>query len=80
MKILQTNCHFNKAILKENGYYFSNPSDVKNILDTIKKNDNLQLVQNNFDAIENEFNWDKINGEYLHSSFEFFLFPGGFLN
>jgi hypothetical protein len=25
----------------------------------------LQLVQNNFDAIENEFNWDKINGEYL---------------
>ncbi len=57
--------HFNKAILKENGYYFSNPSDVKNILDTIKKNDNLQLVQNNFDAIENEFNWDKINGEYL---------------
>jgi len=57
--------HFNKAILKENGYYFSNPADVKNILDTIKKNDNLQLVQNNFDAIENEFNWDKINGEYL---------------
>lgn len=57
--------HFNKAILKENGYYFSNPADVKNILDTIKKNDNLQLVQNNFNAIENEFNWDKINGEYL---------------
>ena len=57
--------HFNKAILKENGYYFSNSEEVKNILDTIKKNDNLQLVQNNFDAIENEFNWDKINGEYL---------------
>ena len=57
--------HFNKAILKENGYYFSNPQEVKNILETIKKNDNLQLVQNNFDAIENEFNWDKINGEYL---------------
>jgi hypothetical protein len=27
--------HFNKAILKENGYYFSNPADVKNILDKI---------------------------------------------
>jgi len=63
--IIAHNNHFNKAILKENGYYFSNPTDVKNILDTIKKNDNLQLVQNNFDAIENEFNWDKINGEYL---------------
>ena len=63
--IIAHNNHFNKAILKENGYYFSNPTDVKNILDTIKKNDNLQLVQNNFDAIENEFNWYKINGEYL---------------
>ena len=56
---------FNKAILKENGHYFSNPNEVKNILNTIKKNDNLQLVQNNFDAIVNEYNWDKINGEYL---------------
>jgi glycosyltransferase involved in cell wall biosynthesis len=63
--IVAHNNHFNKAILKENGYYFSNPQEVKNILETIKKNDNLQLVQNNFDAIENEFNWDKINGEYL---------------
>ena len=63
--VIAHNNHFNKAILKENGYYFSNPQEVKNILETIKKNDNLQLVQNNFDAIENEFNWDKINGEYL---------------
>ena len=63
--IVAHNNDFNKAILKENGYYFSNPHEVKNILETIKKNDNLQLVQNNFDAIENEFNWDKINGEYL---------------
>ena len=63
--VIAHNNHFNKAILKENGCYFSNPQEVKNILETIKKNDNLQLVQNNFDAIENEFNWDKINGEYL---------------
>ncbi len=63
--VIAHNNHFNKAILKENGCYFSNPQEVKNILETIKKNDNLQLVQNNFEAIENEFNWDKINGEYL---------------
>ena len=56
---------FNKGILKENSHYFSNAKEVKNILNTIKKNDNLQLVQNNFDAIVNEFNWEKINGEYL---------------
>ncbi|WP_162126803.1 DUF1972 domain-containing protein [Flavobacterium phycosphaerae] len=56
---------FNKGVLKENGYYFSSSNDVKNILKTIKKNDNLQLVQNNVDAIINEFNWEKINGKYL---------------
>lgn len=56
---------FNKGILKDNGYYFSNSEEVKIILNTIKKNDNLHLVQNNFDAIVNEYNWDKINGEYL---------------
>jgi hypothetical protein len=38
---------------------------LKNILNTIKKNDNLPLIQIFFDAIVNEFNWKKINGEYL---------------
>ena len=64
--VIANNNDFNKAILKENAHYFSNPKEVKNILDTIKKSDNLQLVQNNFDAIVNEYNWEKINGEYLH--------------
>lgn len=63
--VIAHNNDFNKGILKKNGYYFSNPFEVKNILNTIKKNDNLRLVQNNFDAIVNEFNWEKINGEYL---------------
>ena len=63
--VIAHNNDFNKGILKENSYYFSNPVEVKNILNTIKKNDNLRLVQNNFEAIVNEFNWEKINGEYL---------------
>lgn len=63
--VIAHNNDFNKGILKENSYYFSNPDEVKNILNTIKKSDNLRLVQNNFDAIVNEFNWEKINGEYL---------------
>jgi glycosyltransferase involved in cell wall biosynthesis len=63
--IVAHNNDFNQGILKENAYYFSNPIEVKNILNTIKKSDNLQLVQNNFDAIVNDFNWEKINGEYL---------------
>jgi glycosyltransferase involved in cell wall biosynthesis len=63
--IIAHNNHFNKAILKENGYYFSNPIEVKNILSRVKKSDNLTFIQNNFEAIENEFNWNKINGAYL---------------
>ncbi len=59
------NNDFNKGILKENAYYFSNALEVKNILNKNKKNDNLQFIQNNFDAIVNDFNWNKINGEYL---------------
>ena len=63
--IVAHNNDFNKGILQENGYYFSNPEEVKNILNKIKKNDNLQMVQNNYEAIVNQFNWNKINGEYL---------------
>lgn len=59
------NNDFNKGILKENGFYFSNPHEVKNILKTIRKNDNLHVVENNYKAIVNDFNWGKINGEYL---------------
>ena len=56
---------FNKAILKENAYYFSNSEDVKNLTVSTKKNDNLQFIENNFLAIAQEFNWDLINGQYL---------------
>ena len=56
---------FNKAILNENAYYFSSAEEVKNLTLKIKKNDNLHLIENNFNAIESEFNWDKINGKYL---------------
>jgi len=56
---------FNKGVLKENALYFSNPEEVKNILLTIKKNNNLHFVRNNFESIVEEFNWDKINGKYL---------------
>ena len=59
------NNDFNKGVLKDNAVYFSNAKEVEKILKTFKKNDNLQLIQNNFEAIKNEFNWEKINGQYL---------------
>ena len=59
------NNDFNRGVLKENAFYFSNPQEVKNLLGTVRKNDNLQFVAQNFKAIENDFNWEKINGAYL---------------
>ena len=56
---------FNKSILKQNGFYFSTAFEVKTIVETIKKNDNLAQVERNFEAIKTHFNWNKINGEYL---------------
>ena len=63
--IIAHNNDFNKGVLKENAYYFSNPSEVKKILNTIKKSDNLHFIKNNYQAIANDFNWEKINGDYL---------------
>ena len=63
--ILAHNNDFNKGVLKDNAYYFGNAAEVKNLLGSIKKNDNLQLVENNYKAIEDDFNWAKINGAYL---------------
>ncbi|AWA31374.1 glycosyltransferase family 1 protein [Flavobacterium magnum] len=56
---------FNRGVLGDNAAYFSDPAQVKNILQSIKKNDNLHLVQQNFESIVNDFNWEKINGKYL---------------
>ena len=49
-----------------------------NYINTIKKNDNLQLVQNNFEAIASDFNWEKINEQYLQF-FKFCLEKSSFI-
>jgi glycosyltransferase involved in cell wall biosynthesis len=59
------NNDFNKGVLKENAYFFSTPKDVAHILKSAKKSDNLHFIKNNYEAIVHQFNWEKINGEYL---------------
>lgn len=63
--VIAHNNEFNKGILKTNAFYFSNPNEVKKIMETVKKIDNLQFIENNFKAIINDFNWEKINDAYL---------------
>jgi glycosyltransferase involved in cell wall biosynthesis len=63
--IVAHNNDFNKGILKENALYFRNSIEVKNILNNSKKSNNLPFIKNNYEAIVNEFNWTKINDDYL---------------
>ncbi|KAF2082530.1 DUF1972 domain-containing protein [Flavobacterium sharifuzzamanii] len=63
--IVAHNNEFNRAILQENAFYFSNTEDIKRLLKTIKRKDYEKMVQDNFNTIVQEFNWNKINESYL---------------
>ncbi|WP_125718527.1 DUF1972 domain-containing protein [Flavobacterium ustbae] len=56
---------FNRAVLKENAFYFSNKADIKKRIETIDRKKCEQIVDDNFDTIIQEFNWNKINESYL---------------
>ncbi len=55
---------FNRAILKENGFYFQNPKDIADLMDFAVKSDNLIRINSNTQAIKEEFTWEKINSSY----------------
>lgn len=59
------NNDFNRGVLDENAFYFKNSNEVKEIILKTKKEDSLHLIDANFQAIINKFNWEKINGDYL---------------
>jgi len=63
--IVAHNNKFNNAILQENAFYFSQAADVKRLIETVNRKESNQMVQNNFDTIVQEFNWNKINESYL---------------
>jgi glycosyltransferase involved in cell wall biosynthesis len=63
--IVAHNNDFNRAILKDNAFYFSTPREAAQLLTSLKREDNIQKIDNNYNAIVHDFNWDKINGEYL---------------
>ena len=62
--ILAHNNSFNKAILKENALYFANADEVKSLILNRRKQDYSKQIEANFQIIVNEFNWNKINGDY----------------
>ena len=56
---------FNRAILKEDAFYFKTEQEVCDALNTVKKEDQQDKIDNNRLKIQNVFSWEKVNEAYL---------------
>lgn len=55
---------FNKTILHEDAFYFSDSEEVKHCIEMIEKKHHLMYVENNVNKIKNIYNWEKIIDQY----------------
>ncbi len=56
---------FNRAVLEENGYYFTSAAEVRQYADTLSKNDEtMRLSKANSLKIEQLYSWNKIIDDY----------------
>ena len=55
---------FNRTILKENGFYFENEMDIRDLMDFAIKSDNLSRIEANRKAVEELYTWKGINSAY----------------
>jgi len=56
---------FNKSVLHSDAFYFSNASEVRNLVENVQRKETEQtMVSNNLRKIKYQFNWEKIINEY----------------
>jgi len=56
---------FNKSVLNSDAFYFSNAKEVRNLVETVQRDDLEKImVSNNLHKIKYQFNWEKIIDEY----------------
>jgi glycosyltransferase involved in cell wall biosynthesis len=56
---------FNQAVLSKDAYYFSNPGDVKELVETVQRRDvEKVMVNNNVNKIKDLFNWESVVDGY----------------
>jgi hypothetical protein len=56
---------FNKSVLQNDAYYFSDTGGVQNLVETVTRNDREKImVNNNVYKVKHQFNWDVIVDEY----------------
>jgi glycosyltransferase involved in cell wall biosynthesis len=62
---------FNKSVLHTDAYYFSNASEVKDIVETVQRKEPERLmVNNNLHKIKYQFNWESIVDQYEEFALE----------
>lgn len=57
---------FNMSILGSNAYYFENKNDVKKVIESLSKHENIDKAKACSDEIKKKFNWEIINNQYLN--------------
>lgn len=55
---------FNKSILENDAFYFSDANDVSNLLNGVTENKRTEFIQNNILKINTLYTWDKIINDY----------------
>ena len=56
---------FNRGVLEEDAYYFSNAYEVKNIIEQrISEEERMRMIANNRAEIKNHYSWQKIIQSY----------------
>ena len=56
---------FNKAVLNSDAFYFSDSTEVRQIVETVQRDEaGTRMVQNNLQKIQFQFNWENIIDQY----------------
>lgn len=58
---------FNKAVLKENAYYYKSSNDVSSILNDIEKinvSGRQRMIEENIEEVRNNYSWEKLLDEH----------------
>ncbi|WP_448701620.1 DUF1972 domain-containing protein [Mucilaginibacter sp. AW1-3] len=56
---------FNKAVLNSDAFYFSDSTEVRQIVETVQRDEaGTRMVKNNLEKIQYQFNWENIIDQY----------------
>ncbi len=65
---------FNQAVLSTDAFYFSNPGDVKQLVETVQRLENEKtMVSNNLHKIKHLFSWESVVDRYEEFALECYL-------